>query len=1091
MDHCLRTWLRAGLALLLILCMLMPTGAALAEGDAPGRVVRVGWFPHPGGAEGSDGEYAGYNYDYLMKIAAYTGWTYEFVEADFATCAGLLKRGEIDLIGSLFKNEERMREYDFAELDYGQSYTTLLTSAESDLSPYDFERFDGMRVGVVKGAINVGYLERFAADNGFTYRTTEFYSIEAMKAAILLRTVDAGVLAGYIASPELKVLAEFSPQPCYFATTKGNTELLVELNRALNRIRIDEPFLELALYQKHFRLPENLELTEKERALVAASKEKPITVGIIPSSAPACYWDEARGEYVGIFMEVLAAISEKTVLQFEYVALDNTEMTPLARVKQAKFPDVVAGMLRTQQYLDDKSLVLSDGLLDDALVIVGRKGDDFTNRPEEKVIAVPVGFSVARAYIAEQFPKHAVHECADVMECLREVESGSADAMLYMRTSISYFLQNPHFEELEIIPAFSKDVETCMVGLAETQTTLINVVNKGLAKLTESERNGITMNFTIMNPYRVTTADMLYKYRVPLMIITVLVVIIIAVLLSMSASDKRNKRKVEEAYAQEQAAHEQEKLALAAAEKASAAKGSFMSRMSHEIRTPLNAVIGYNMIARNEMSAAKDDAERRQADMKVMDCLTKSEMASKHLLTIINDVLDMSAIENGRIQVAHERFDFKSMISSLTTLFYSQAKAKNVRFAVEFETPTEEWFVGDQMRVSQILTNLLSNAVKFTPSGGSVRLTVHETADDASLAHMRFTVTDTGIGMTQAYLTHIWTPFEQADVSISRRFGGTGLGLSITKSLVDLMGGAISVESEPGLGSTFTVEMEFERTRQQGNGRTYDFSGVRALVVDDDASACDYVSLLFSRCDVACETCLSGEAAVEAFTRAMECGKPFTVCLVDWRMPNMDGLETVQRIRAMAGDTLPIIIVTAYDFAEIADAAKLAGVSMFIAKPLFQSSLFDLLMNICGNKTPARISGDSEYDFSGKRVLLAEDNAMNMEVAKKVLEAARFSVDGAINGEEVVQRFAESAPGTYDAILMDVQMPEMDGHQATRAIRLLAHPDAKSIPIIAMTADAFAENVAEALASGMNDHVAKPIDVRTLYDTLQKHLFGA
>ncbi|MDO4539947.1 MAG: response regulator [Syntrophomonadaceae bacterium] len=521
---------------------------------------------------------------------------------------------------------------------------------------------------------------------------------------------------------------------------------------------------------------------------------------------------------------------------------------------------------------------------------------------------------------------------------------------------------------------------------------------------------------------------------------------------------------------------------------ANTSKSLFLSRMSHEIRTPLNAIIGYNTIARGEMANAKDNADSEQAQMKVMDCLVKSDIASKNLLTIINDVLDMSAIESGKINVAHNRFDFKALIASLTTVFYSQAKAKKVGFEVLFDTLTEEWFVGDQMRTDQILTNILSNAIKFTPEGGTVTLKIQQPEADTNAAHIHFEISDTGIGMTSEYLKHIWAPFEQADSSISRRFGGTGLGLSITKNLVDLMGGEIKVESIPGGGTTFYIDLTFERVEQPQNSQVYDFSAVNALVVDDDSSTSDYIRLLFDRCGARCTAVTSGADALDAFSAAAEKGEPYSVCLVDWRMPDMDGIETIRRIRSIADDHVPLIVLTAYDFTELANKAAEVGVNQFISKPLFQSTLFDLLANISGAMPPISIKNNKIINFSGERILLAEDNAMNMEIAKMILESAGMVVDKAWNGAEAVSMFEASAAGTYVAILMDVHMPEMDGHEATRAIRASSHPQAPTIPIIAMTADAFAENVAEARESGMDDHIAKPIDVNKLLDTLKKHL---
>lgn len=520
---------------------------------------------------------------------------------------------------------------------------------------------------------------------------------------------------------------------------------------------------------------------------------------------------------------------------------------------------------------------------------------------------------------------------------------------------------------------------------------------------------------------------------------------------------------------------------------ASNAKSSFMSRMSHEIRTPLNAVIGYNVIAKGELSAAHDEAQRRLAEMRVMDCLTKSDIASKHLLTIINDVLDMSAIESGKIKVAHERFNFRSLITSLSTIFYSQAKTKGVNFEVIFDTLTEEWFTGDQMRTNQFLTNLLSNAIKFTPEGGSVKLHISQPEAMSNASHIHFEISDTGIGMTEEYLERIWAPFEQADSSISRRYGGTGLGLTITKNLVDLMNGNITVESELGKGTTFRVDLTFERTEQPSVNKVYDFSGINALVVDDDSCTCEYISQLFVRCGAHCHAVSSGEEAISAFKKSVGSNMPYTVCLVDWRMPKMDGIETIKRLRELFVKDIPIIVITAYDLTEISETAAEVGVDMFVEKPLFQSSLFDLLANISGKIVPEKFEMNSKFDLNGTHVLLAEDNTMNMEIAKRILQSAGVTVDSAWNGKEAVEAFEKAPCGTYSAILMDVHMPIMDGHTATKAIRNSLHPDAKTVPIIAMTADAFAENVAQALEAGMNDHISKPIDINVLFDTIKKH----
>ncbi|MDD3409411.1 MAG: response regulator [Eubacteriales bacterium] len=518
--------------------------------------------------------------------------------------------------------------------------------------------------------------------------------------------------------------------------------------------------------------------------------------------------------------------------------------------------------------------------------------------------------------------------------------------------------------------------------------------------------------------------------------------------------------------------------ALRQAESASHAKGDFMSRMSHEIRTPLNAVIGYLDIAQDE----------RSDEEKVSRCLEKSKLASRHLLGIINDVLDISSIESGRMKLAHEDFDLKQLVNALTTLFYAQAKAKGVSFEVHVESLESEWLVGDELRVRQILLNLLSNAVKFTPAGGSITLDIKQVGLGQDKIHLSFEVRDTGIGMSKEYLTRMFQPFEQESAATAKNYGGSGLGLSISNNLVHMMGGSIRVDSEQGKGTTFTVLLAFDAATARETERlaTESFASLRALVVDDEEDACEYVKKLLERCGVKCDTVTSGKKALRRVVTRRDSGHLYDLCIVDWNMAEMDGIETAREIRRLCGDDMPIIIATAYDYSAISDVAKLAGVNKIVSKPLFQSTVFDLLVNTFGKYRPAEPKEKQRVDFHGLRLMLAEDNEMNMEIALDILRKAGLEVTPVMNGQEALNAFEASAPGTFDAILMDVQMPVMDGYTATRKIRESNHPQARQIPIIAMTANAFAEDVTAALAAGMNDHVAKPISYDRLFASLSR-----
>ncbi len=515
--------------------------------------------------------------------------------------------------------------------------------------------------------------------------------------------------------------------------------------------------------------------------------------------------------------------------------------------------------------------------------------------------------------------------------------------------------------------------------------------------------------------------------------------------------------------------------ALDAANTASRSKSAFLSSMSHEIRTPLNAMIGYMTIAK----AAVDDKE------KMLHCIESAGIAARHLLSIINDILDVSSMEAGKIKLLKERFDLKEQLSSVSTVFYQQCRLKNISFDITIDGLTEEWVVGDAMRVSQILMNLMSNAVKFTSKGG-VGLKVVQTALTASQVYIRFIVKDSGIGMSEEYLGRLFEPFEQESAQTSRKYGGTGLGMSITLSLVNLMGGNIDVESTPGAGSTFTVTLPFERTENiSAEAASKDISHLRVLIVDDLENECDYVHALLDRCGVYSESAGSGEDAIRLVSQKKNTSERFDLCIIDWNMPGLNGVETTRLIHEECDPDIPIIIATAYDISEFEQEASEAGAARIISKPLFQSTLLDLLVTTYG-KYDIEPDGDADIpDLSGMHVLLAEDNETNVEVAIDLLELAGVTADVAENGSEAVRLFLEKGD-SYDAILMDVQMPVMDGYEATRTIRGSGAPRASSIPVIALTADAFAENVSAALAAGMNDHIAKPIELNVLFTALKR-----
>ena len=522
--------------------------------------------------------------------------------------------------------------------------------------------------------------------------------------------------------------------------------------------------------------------------------------------------------------------------------------------------------------------------------------------------------------------------------------------------------------------------------------------------------------------------------------------------------------------------------AVAAAETANRAKSTFLSNMSHDIRTPMNAIIGFTTLAISNIN----DTGR------VKDYLGKTLASSNHLLSLINDVLDMSRIESGKIHLEEVEVNLSDVLHDLKTIVSGQIYAKQLELYMDVMDVTDEDVYCDKTRLNQILLNLLSNAIKFTPAGGTVSVRVRQLAGKVrGCGQYEFRIKDNGIGMSQEFAKKIFEPFERERTSTVSRIQGTGLGMAITQNIVDMMGGTIEVQTAQGKGTEFTVCVPMRaQTEQRPVEKITELEGLKALVVDDDFNTCDSVTKMLVKVGMRAEWTLSGKEAVLRARQSIEMSDAYHAYIIDWRLPDMNGIEVTRQIRSLHDDT-PIIILTAYDWSDIEVEAKAAGVTAFCAKPMFMSDLRETLMSALGQKQTDAVQGllpDKNADFKGKHILLVEDNELNREIAQEILREYGFLVDSAENGAVAVEKVSTAAPGSYDLVLMDVQMPIMDGYTATRQIRALDDPARAKLPILAMTANAFDEDRRNALESGMNGFLSKPIVIGDLVQELHKIL---
>ena len=1063
------------LSLLLLLSAVLPVKAAAETASA--KVVRVGSFEDTFNYVNEKGARKGYGYELLETLSGYAGWQFEYVTCDWSDCFEKLKNGEIDIIGGISYTEDRTQEMLFSDEPMGvEKYYLYADLSRADISASDFKTLNGKKIGVLMGTEPEVMLAEWEEKYGLKTEHVNISNNEDVKQKLANHEIDCFVSLeeSFWAERGISTITRVGESGIYYAINKNRPDIKEELDDAMRALDEAVPFYTADLYKRYFSMDYTPILTGEEKAWLR--EHGAIRMGFLTSDRGVSTFDPATGEFTGVITDYIQFAADclgNQELEFQLVGYDSKE-AELDALKSGEI-DMIFHCDQNPNLAEEYHFACTNTTWTSNLMAVTNK--QHFNENNVNRIAVPQNKLSLKKYLAFYYPQWEIVDCDTQEDAARLVKDGQADCFVTGISSENKYSKKYSFYSVPLV----NPVRSCF-AVNSGNRSLLSILNKTIKAMPVNMLAGALAMYK-SSARKVTLSDFIKDNFFKVMLISSIAVAVVLLTILMLLQKARKA----EAAARKAASDTQElnaklQVAVEKAESANRAKSTFLSNMSHDIRTPMNAIIGFTTLALSNI----DDTDR------VKDYLGKTLASSNHLLSLINDVLDMSRIESGKIHLEEVEVNLSDVLHDLKTIVSGQIYAKQLELYMDAMDVTDEDVYCDKTRLNQILLNLLSNAIKFTPAGGTVSVRVRQLAGKVrGCGQYEFRIKDNGIGMSQEFAQKIFEPFERERTSTVSGIQGTGLGMAITKNIVDMMGGTIEVQTAQGKGTEFTVCVPMRaQTEQRPVEKITELEGLKALVVDDDFNTCDSVTKMLVKVGMRAEWTLSGKEAVLRARQSIEMSDVYHAYIIDWRLPDMNGIEVTRQIRSLHDDT-PIIILTAYDWSDIEVEAKAAGVTAFCAKPMFMSDLRETLMSALGQK-PAdavqRLLPEKNADFKGKHILLVEDNELNREIAQEILREYGFLVDSAENGAVAVEKVSTAAPGSYDLVLMDVQMPIMDGYTATRKIRALDDPARAKLPILAMTANAFDEDRRNALESGMNGFLSKPIVIDDLVQELRKIL---
>ena len=1060
---------------------------AIASADAERQPVRVGYYENEIFQEGAgDGKVkTGYAYEYYQKLSEYTGWRYTYVYGDFNELYQMLLDDEIDLLAGLARREDREALIGYPDAAMGnESYYLVKHDADTHITENP-DSLNGSTIGVLDSAM-VNVLNQYLEDNGIEATVVTYPNYAQLFDAFDSHAVDilAAESDGAHGREHAEVICVFGASDYYLCVNKNRPDLLAELNAAQTSLATAEPSYLSTLRTRYYPVSFTARaLSQAEHKWLDSHTS--LHVGYLDNYLPYCDTD-SQGNVNGAVKDIVPAILEAIgrpdidVTYKGYKSYDDMIAAINAGEIDVAFP--VGGGL----YYSEENGIYQSNTVSAAPAELVYKGE-FSEKTTEH-FAVNKNNRMQYYFVRTNYPDAQITFCNSMDECLSAVISGKVGCATMNGLRANDILRNRKYNALS--HRQTSYIDSRCFGVEIGNEGLLRLLNRGISIL------GVEYTQNLLHRYN----DGLFAYgfadmlRDHMALFGSLILAIIAVIIFLVVRDsRRTKKEVLEKEKSRQALEENNRKlaesqkalsdALIVAEHANNAKTAFLNSMSHDIRTPMNAIVGFTALAASHL----DNKEQ------VQDYLGKISVSSQHLLSLINDVLDMSRIESGKMTIEETNVHLPDMIHDLRTIIQSNIASKQMELFIDTQDVMHEDIITDKLRLNQVLLNILTNAIKFTPAGGTISFRVIEKPlSSPGLTSFEFRIKDNGIGMSKEFQKTIFDAFTRERTSTVSGIQGTGLGMAITKNIVDMMGGTIDVTSEEGKGSEFVVTIpckicdvctKFEPIPE--------LQGVRALVADDDTNTCLSICAMLREIGMRPDWTNYGKEAVVRAKEALDHADEFRVFIIDWLMPDQNGIETVRKIRRAIGSDAPIIILTAYDWADIEEEAREAGVTAFCSKPLFMSEMRDVLTRpFLSAREPQTKQSEPEAmpDFSGKRALLAEDNDVNQMIAETILTEANLCVEIANDGTEAVEMVKAAPAGYYDVILMDIQMPKMDGYQAAKLIRALEDREKACIPIIAVTANAFEEDRKSALDAGMNGHLAKPYDIPAMLGMLAKLL---